>query len=961
MSQIMSFTTELSQGVRMQRLGRLFASGDSNAHIIKVLVRDADLTGYSITGFFLRPTGETVILGGDSIGDVASVTLNAACYAVPGSFSLIIKIKKNDECMSIFWGVGTITRSSTDTIVDSNEIIPSLEELLAQIDKMQSATTDAIKAAERANEAVEGIAKEIFSATARKLDVESGKNLINLNGNVKSGIYAFYPSGYCIESAEYQAIAVPVKGGEKVSFNQVFTNAHVVALSLIPDMTAVSAGDTLTGYIEGFANEARQGYVIPQNCKCLVVSIPINNVSAAQCEYGEVSTAYSPYVEGINASKIIGGVLFVGDGYPYATIKDACDAAHDGDTIYIMPGTYKESVICYDKEVRIKGYSRDSVILTNDSGNYFTPPLYIAKGAVEDLTIAETASEKDESAIASAYCVHVDSDPQEGHSLTFKNVCFTNKVAACVGIGLRSNFKLSFQNCEFVSDEGYAVYLHESQYNGSKNQYAEFVDCIMQSNQAAHAICMQETPTVTDSEALIRFQRCIVKSASSEAITMVQYGTQPGLTGSGYLGSSVWKLDALSADNSASEMNALVFADVSKKADKVSGATAGNFAALDENGNIEDSGKAVGDFASHEDLLTKASIDDESIGKDAWSSKRIVDTLCPRIEKSGALVQMDGLVEGYPLGVKVSWEPTQEGSGDPSPENIRPIKGRTKVKVERCGENLAKTKGLEKVAWATRYEELIQELNALPIGNYTLSFTFVLNRFLDVYTSDTAEATAFRFVIKLNNNRELAKINGRLITNSEQLPLKQDIRLHLSITELEKGQIATVYCYACGRDTYADGAPNGALGEGTISDVMIASDTTAPTAYMPYVGQTTTLNLPSTVYGGEVNENGAGQETWIHIASYAGETLPAEWICDRAAYAVGTTPPNGAQVAYKLKEPVPFTATGGAAIPALSGVNTVLTDADSVTATGRADPIQTVAKLSDRIAALEAAATNIDE
>ena len=136
-------------------------------------------------------------------------------------------------------------------------------------------------------------------------------------------------------------------------------------------MTAVSAGDTLTGYIEGFANEARQGYVIPQSCKCLVVSIPINSASAAQCEYGEVSTAYSPYVEGINASKIIGGVLFVGDGYPYATIKDACDAAHDGDTIYIMPGTYKESVICYDKEVRIKGHSRDSVILTNDSGNYF--------------------------------------------------------------------------------------------------------------------------------------------------------------------------------------------------------------------------------------------------------------------------------------------------------------------------------------------------------------------------------------------------------------------------------------------------------------------------------------------------------------------------------------------------------------------------------------------------------------
>ena len=76
-----------------------------------------------------------------------------------------------------------------------------------------------------------------------------------------------------------------------------------------------------------------------------------------------------------------------------------------------------------------------------------------------------------------------------------------------------------------------------------------------------------------------------------------------------------------------------------------------------------------------------------------------------------------------------------------------------------------------------------------------------------------------------------------------------------------------------------------------------------------------------------------------------------------AQYAAGTP----VQVAYRLANPVPFTATGGASIKALSGTNTVLTDADSVTVTGRADPIRTVSKLSERIAALEAAATNITE
>lgn len=81
-------------------------------------------------------------------------------------------------------------------------------------------------------------------------------------------------------------------------------------------------------------------------------------------------------------------------------------------------------------------------------------------------------------------------------------------------------------------------------------------------------------------------------------------------------------------------------------------------------------------------------IDDTTVTDSApWSSKHIVDTLCPPLEETGNPVQCYP-VENYPLGVKATWEPVQEGSGTPSPENIRPIKGRDTVKVERCGEQL---------------------------------------------------------------------------------------------------------------------------------------------------------------------------------------------------------------------------------------------------------------------------------
>lgn len=65
-----------------------------------------------------------------------------------------------------------------------------------------------------------------------------------------------------------------------------------------------------------------------------------------------------------------------------------------------------------------------------------------------------------------------------------------------------------------------------------------------------------------------------------------------------------------------------------------------------------------------------------------------------------------------------------------------------------------------------------------------------------------------------------------------------------------------------------------------------------------------------------------------------------------AQYAAGTP----VQIAYKLAESVPFTATGAQPIPAIAGANTVLTDADSATVTGRADPIKRITDLEDAVA-----------
>lgn len=360
------------------------------------------------------------------------------------------------------------------------------------------------------------------------------------------------------------------------------------------------------------------------------------------------------------------------------------------------------------------------------------------------------------------------------------------------------------------------------------------------------------------------------------------------------------------------------------------------------------------------EVAKKAQIDDTTVSvAEAWSSQHIVDMLCPPLEESGNPVVCYP-VAGSKLGITARWEPTQESEGTPSPDNVRPIHGRTAVSVERCGENLVNTQGLNNIGWATKYQELIDELNKLPIGVYALRCMMTLDSFSDRFTSNTAIASAFILRAYAKNGKAIISTPASQVTKQTLLPLTKALTAVFSITEENVGKIERCYCYSCGRDAAVEGAPNGQLGTGRIYDVCIVSSSTAPATYSPYVGSTTTLTLPSTIYGGEVDADGAGQETWGYIESYAGEALPAEWICDRAVYAEGGTPPTGAQVAYKLATPIPFTATGGGAVKALSGTNTILTDADTLTVTGRADPIHIIQQLQAASAASAQALADVE-
>ena len=308
---------------------------------------------------------------------------------------------------------------------------------------------------------------------------------------------------------------------------------------------------------------------------------------------------------------------------------------------------------------------------------------------------------------------------------------------------------------------------------------------------------------------------------------------------------------------------------------------------------------------------------------EAWSSKKIVDTLCPPFSVSGNPVTCHP-VEGYPLSAVVSLKPKQAGSGDPSPDNVRPISGWDEVTVNVRGKNLVgnfkeATHIEQGVTWTIENNRIIAQGETGDLFSTTSRYFNVIFQILPA---------TYILSYKTTDNG-ISFVAG--IYKSDDTPIAY-LRNGVPYTLTENNAYIRLY---------AQIRPNTQV-NGSISDIQLEIGST-PTPYEPYQGETSTLTLPETIYGGTVDAvTGAGSKTWGYIASYNGESLPGEWISDRDVYSAGTTPTTGAQVAYKLATPEPFQAIGNQALPAVAGLNTVYTDGDSLDVTGRQDLLYTL-------------------
>lgn len=508
-------------------------------------------------------------------------------------------------------------------------------------------------------------------------------------------------------------------------------------------------------------------------------------------------------------------------------------------------------------------------------------------------------------------------------------------------------------------------------------------------------------------------------------------------------------------------------------------------------------------------------IDDTTVTDSApWSSKHIIDTLCPPLEETGNPVVCYP-VASYPLGVKATWEPVQEGSGTPYPAgggpNLLDIsqctatvgkpygvtitidgdvfkvsgvpssevteEGLYSFAVASCTQTELRGKGYKitpfalkgKVssAWGLRTEDessLAIAANLIPGVNTDIQLRLMVSKDTPAAyapyenicpikgrDSVTVERCGEN-LIKYPYSSSSASRNGLVITSKQDgsisvngtatdntwFPFRWDIekRLPMNTPMTLSGCPAGGSSQSYYIGLYLGGKWFADTGKGNTDvkfttreiasrvEVSIVKGTvcnnltfypkievgTTITPYSKYTGQTATLTLPHTIYGGTVDAvTGEGKEMWKTINlpktgwvkdnsttftrfnNYTALVAPASSkeqfkniLCnvlpskntamDETAIQLENANANmlrvsvngiktledflsfldaySVQVCYKLATPTPFTATGAQPIPALSGVNTVLTDADSVTVTGRADPIKRITDLEDAVASM---------
>lgn len=392
-------------------------------------------------------------------------------------------------------------------------------------------------------------------------------------------------------------------------------------------------------------------------------------------------------------------------------------------------------------------------------------------------------------------------------------------------------------------------------------------------------------------------------------------------------------------------------------------------------------------------------IDDTTLGRDTtWSSLKIVDSLAPAFDASGSVVTCNP-VPGYPLSVVSQISAVQSGTGDPSPDNVRPVKGRDEANLWIVGKNLFNISGdinRNYLGEPGRNYNLVDEgvLTANVNSNEGHLVGQVVNvkkgtpvifsfDVLDAGTGIGGYVGIYEIGIASIRSSVRPKTPGHYVSR-EYIPESDIILLafgttggtgakykNISLTFKSEGGEYEPYKglahIATFGDTVYGGTLNWTTGKLTVDAVFLNLNTTYQISKYEYNGKNGVFFSYPLLY--RTNKTEGVCSHGICTNQYNPEYDSFIWlgVNNQMVYWVGILDVLGlstvdefkvwldtqnVQIVYPAQEPITIQLSP-TEILALSGVNTLYTDTGDITVSGRADPNEVIKGLEDRIAALQ--------
>lgn len=169
----LDFKKNLREPLKLDYIDTIFQQGDKNANIIRIELMDgtknADLSGMVVGGQINRGDNSRIQLepkDGTIDGNVVTVTIPESWYNVSGSFVAFVRLTSENNYIkrTILRIAGFIEPEGDGPLVDPGHTLPSLDELLVQLEAMENATEACNEAADNASAAAQAAQEAALSA-----------------------------------------------------------------------------------------------------------------------------------------------------------------------------------------------------------------------------------------------------------------------------------------------------------------------------------------------------------------------------------------------------------------------------------------------------------------------------------------------------------------------------------------------------------------------------------------------------------------------------------------------------------------------------------------------------------------------------------------------------------------------------------------------------------------------------